>query len=75
MNHYTTYIVKHRDPSTVDMSNMWDIVMPDVDQSFIDKQGKEIAPAAGLGWVRCVPWGFAKLLSWLDAEYGFDIYM
>jgi beta-glucosidase len=54
---------------------MWKAFMPDVTMSFTDKEGKEIGKPAGLSWVRPVPWGFGKLLSWLYEMYGWDIYM
>jgi hypothetical protein len=54
---------------------MWDIVMPDINTSFTNKQGEEIAAPSGLGWVRNVAWGFGKLLDWLNTTYGWDIYV
>jgi beta-glucosidase len=54
---------------------MWQTLLPEVAQSFIGKDGKEIAPAAGLSWVRPVPWGFGKLLKWAHQKFGYDIYM
>jgi beta-glucosidase len=75
VNHYTTYIIKHQDPTTVDNTDMWKAFMPDVAMSFTDKAGNEIGKPAGLSWVRPVPWGFGKLLSWLYEQYGWDIYM
>jgi hypothetical protein len=75
VNHYTTYIIRARDPSTVNKKNMWDNFLPDLTQDFTDKDGKQIAPEAGLSWCRPVPWGFGKLLTWLYENYGFDIYV
>jgi beta-glucosidase len=75
VNHYTTYVIKYQDPKTVDSTDMWKAFMPDVAMSFTDKEGKEIGKPAGLSWVRPVPWGFGKLLSWLHEMYGWDIYM
>lgn len=59
----------------MDPKNPWDMFLPDVAQSFKDKDGKDIAPAAGLSWVRPVPWGFGKLLAWVNDNYHLDIYM
>ena len=53
----------------------WEAFLPGVEAGFQDKDGKDIGPAAGLSWVRPVPWGFGKLLSWLNERYGWDIYM
>lgn len=75
VNHYTTYVIKHQDPTKTDTSDMWKAFMPDVAMSFTDKEGKEIGKPAGLSWVRPVPWGFGKLLSWLYEQYGWDIYV
>lgn len=49
----------------LDPSDQWNSFVPDIETSFFDKDGKEIAPEAGLIWCRTVPWGFGKLLDYL----------
>jgi beta-glucosidase len=56
-------MVKKR-TTAVDPNNMWTSFLPDIDQGFQDANGKDIAPPAGLSWVRPVPWGFGKLMQW-----------
>lgn len=63
INHYTTYMIRHR-TGPADSNNPLADVLPGIDMSFNDKDGNEIAPKAGLSWVRPVPWGFGKLLDW-----------
>lgn len=70
-------MVKNKAPKPIEpgQEDTWDAFLPDVEAGFLDNSGKPIGPEAGLSWVRPVPWGFGKLLSWLYETYGWDIYM
>ncbi|XP_077983311.1 cytosolic beta-glucosidase-like [Glandiceps talaboti] len=62
VNHYTTKYVAHQVAE----------LMPAGLSADQDLRGwhDENWPKCGVGWLRPVPWGIRKLLSWVKAEYG-----
>ena len=56
-------MIRATDPSKGEQS-VFPTFLPGIDMGFKDKDGQDIGPEAGLSWVRPVPWGFGKLISW-----------
>lgn len=75
INHYTTNMVRAAAPSATPATGPLSDFLPGIEIGFEDRDGNAIGPAAGLSWVRPVPWGFGKLLDWAYKSYGLDIYI
>ncbi|KAK9476944.1 glycoside hydrolase superfamily [Lipomyces japonicus] len=74
LNHYTTYLIKKRVTPLEENQNIQKL-MENIELSTTYPDGIEIGPQADLSWLRPVPWGFKKLLEYLYARYGKDIYV
>lgn len=75
LNHYTSFFVHKRKNPIPDADFRSTFLGEDVEETSHGPDGVEIAPEAGLSWVRPVPWGFKKLLIDLWKRYGKDIWV
>ncbi|CZR65515.1 related to beta-glucosidase [Phialocephala subalpina] len=75
LNHYTSFFVHKRKNPIPDADFRSIFLGEDVEETFHGPDGVEIAPEAGLSWVRPVPWGFKRLLIDLWKRYGKDIWV
>ncbi|KAK9474793.1 glycoside hydrolase superfamily [Dipodascopsis tothii] len=74
LNHYTTNLIKKR-TTPIQEGQYMESLFPHIENTFTRPDGTDIAPMAGLSWVRPVAWGFKKLLQHLYTTYGKPIYI
>jgi len=57
-------MIKKRLAPPANPDDIWALIHPTIELDIHDKDGNSIGEVGGLGWLRCVPWGFGKLLDW-----------
>ncbi|XP_077298459.1 myrosinase 1-like [Arctopsyche grandis] len=62
LNHYTTTLVRMPTMRSIAKANFWDDVGT---EGFPDPSW----PGSASSWLKVVPWGFRKLLNWINENY------
>lgn len=67
LNHYTSRFImaldEARSPANFDNDQL-------VEQMIEDVHGRPLGPRAESSWLYVTPWGFRKILHWIDNRYG-----